>query len=323
MQKKSAADVKFTRDKTGRSRFSFPRTGPLNIVLRGNKFFRATCYNHYDDLAPILKDGKARGEHSAIIVSDNGPDWNKNAIKTLMLVGRLWRDLNLDYVCLTAYASKDSRFNMIEHAWAPVNSWLVGLCLSECVPGETDPPDKQSQLSESERVKKEKVVLDNAIEDVKRCLQGHKYDGFPVTITGVTSGTEHVYNDEAEVAEIKKAHLTVIKKNPQLQERAKEFQFLQRNAVQRRYTLEFVKCTLPECEHCTEHPVQSVKLMTFLRETGNCVLSPVLGVDPQGNDDAHFLSWRDLAAAVFEGKLQRPGLDEGLPSTGYDGPKSM
>lgn len=293
-------------DKDGTARFNYPRTGTLYISLRGNKFFKATAYNHYDDLRPILEDAQRRGQNSAIIICDNGPDWGKYSVKVAMCAGRLWRDLGLDYLCLVAYSSGDSRFNMVEHAWAPTTAWLAGLCLSATLPGETTTPDKQTDLTPEEREAKEKKVLDTAIDKVKRCLDGKQFDGFPVYATAVPSGSKHIYDDEKTVEKLKEARVTIINKNNELKEKAKEYKFLDSHAVTRRYVLEFVKCDDERCEHCQSRPVKSNKLMTFLRKTGGCLLPPML------RPDGHYMPWREMADKVFQGDLEIPELDNEL-----------
>ena len=65
-------------------------------------------------------------------------------------------------------AAEDSHFNMVQHAWAIMNLWLVGKCLSETMLGESIAPDTQSNLTEIECKDKEKIVLENAIGDVKK-----------------------------------------------------------------------------------------------------------------------------------------------------------
>ncbi len=293
-------------DQDGRARFNYARTGTLYITLRGNKFFRASAYNHYDDLRPIIEEAQRQGKNSVIIVCDNGPDWTKNSVKVAMCAGRLWRDLGLDYICLIAYSAGDSRFNMIEHAWAPTTSWLAGLCLSATLPGETLTPDKQAGLTTGERITKEKRVLDNAIDKVKRCIDGKEYDGFPVFVTAIQSGSKHVYDDEEAVDQLTKAQVTLIKKSEELKEKAKEYTSLCQHAVQRRYVLEFMKCENEQCEHCRTRPVESAKLMTFLRATGGCLLPP------KAEPGDHFMSWRELATEAFHGSLELPELDYGL-----------
>ena len=115
--------------------FQYPRTGPLTVCLRGNKFSRASVCNHYADLLPLLRNVRDRDDkNAAFIVSDNGPDWKKSSLKVIMMMGRLWRDLGLDYLCIVSYAPGDSRFNMIEHSWVPMTMWLTGLQLSDKVP---------------------------------------------------------------------------------------------------------------------------------------------------------------------------------------------
>ena len=96
MELKDLSDsIKFKTDKFGRLGFRFPRTGHLYITLRGNKFFKSTAFNHYDDLLPLIREIRdSQGKFGCIMVCDNGPDWKKLSLKVMIVVGRLWRDLN-------------------------------------------------------------------------------------------------------------------------------------------------------------------------------------------------------------------------------------
>ena len=299
----------FKTDGLGRVAYRFPRTGQLHIILRGNKFFKSTAFNHYDDLLPLIAEARdSENKYACVILCDNGPDWQKFSLKVIFVVGRLWRDLNLDYICLVSYCAGDSRYNMIEHAWAPVTKWLVGLTLSEKVPGEATAPDRQTQLSDDELKEKETIVLENAMKNIEKCLQNREFDGFPVKTSSVRCGSSHTYKDEATIEKLSKAQVTIIDKDPAQQATNKEFQFLQRHSIQRRYTLEFIKCQDDSCEFCSSRPMRAKKQITFLREAGGCLFVPTQSMDfPE-----HFNTWHELATDAMKGQSTLTKLDQGL-----------
>ncbi|XP_038052645.1 uncharacterized protein LOC119725325 [Patiria miniata] len=228
-----------------------------------------------------------------------------------MTMGRLWRDLHLDYFCILGYAPGDSRYNMIEHCWAPVTTWLTGLQLSDTIPGEDKNPEAQSKLSEEDRARKNATVLDNAIRDVHKCLDGKMYDSFKVTAVAMDSSSTHHYSDEAKVEELSDASVKKIKADIVLTELAAEYKFLASHSVQRTYQLEFVKCQDSQCHHCSNHPVRAKKLLTFLREFGGGHgFTPV----PSDKVPGHFFTWQEMASKAVTGKLKIPALDEGVHS---------
>ena len=63
------------------------------------------------------------------------------------------------------------------------------------------------------------------------------------------------------------------------------------------------------CDHCSSTPVQSKKLMTFLREfAGGCQFTP----EKSERFHGHFKTWEEMASLSTIGKLQPQTLDEGL-----------
>ena len=105
-------------------------------------------------------------KHAVSITCDNGPDWSHKSPLTQMYMGRIWRDLNLDYLVLVSYAPGHSADNMIEHEWAPLGKFLVGVTLPATLPGDNLPPCRQSGLTSDIKEKKEAKVLDNAIDQL-------------------------------------------------------------------------------------------------------------------------------------------------------------
>lgn len=300
-------------DKLGRRHLIYPRTGPLTLCLRGNKFHRASVYNHHTDLTPLLRSvcGKGR-RNAAVIVSDNGPDWKRNSVKVVLMMGRLWRDLELDYLNIVSYAPGDSRFNMIEHSWAPLTMWLTGLQLLAIVPGEQKSPEEQTNLSSKERRRKDAAVLDAAISDVQRCLKGRIFDSFQAKTVPVKSASSHIYSDESTIDELTDASKKKIASSNSLKTLAEEYKFLCKHSVQRSYQLEFVKCQETTCRHCSSKPIRARTLMTFLREFGGgCCFTP------QSSDKypGHYKTWEEMASLATARKLKKMDLDEGLSSS--------
>lgn len=302
---------KYRHDKLGRLHFNYPRTGPLSIYLRGNKFHKASVYNHHEDLKQLIQRVNEKdGKYAAVIISDNGPDWKKHSLKVVQMIGRLWRDLNLDYLCIVAYSPGDSRFNMVEHSWAPLTMWLTGLQLKASLPGEEKTPQEQTKLTQQERETKEAIVLDTAIDDVHRCLEGRVYDSFPLNIVPVPCrSTQHT--DEAKIEELTNASLLKIQRDDSLSSLAEEFQFLSRHSAQRSFQLEFVKCESSSCGHCSKRPIRAKKLITFLREFADGYnFTP----KPSEQHPDHFMAWHEMAQRATAGTLQFADVDEGLES---------
>ena len=114
----------------------------------------------------LIKEKQKSGANSAVLIVDGGPDWSVKFTTTLMALGRLWRDNQLDHLVAVSYAPYQSRFNPIERAWSPRSNDLTGLRLSATLDGETVPPSMQSGLSEDDALRKEAVVHDLAITTV-------------------------------------------------------------------------------------------------------------------------------------------------------------
>lgn len=79
---------------------------------------------------------------------------------------------------------------MVEHSWAPLTMWLTGLQLRATIPGEGKTPQEQTNLTPKEREIKEAAVLNTAINDVHRCLEGRVYDSQPATFKIVTDNVD-------------------------------------------------------------------------------------------------------------------------------------
>jgi hypothetical protein len=164
-----------------------------------NSFQKDSALTHHGDLYTLLQPLTEK-KKAVTIVSDNGPDWHRNSAKTFLAMGRLRRDFKLDYLLLVSYAPGDSKFNPIEHSWAPITIWWSGLVL----------PAPAHQPTEA--------VMNNAMNTLQASLNDKSYDGFPITTSYIAceSPTEAIYNEEADIDRLSKASMRAINSDEKL-----------------------------------------------------------------------------------------------------------
>ena len=119
------------------------------------------------------------------IICDGGPDWSKKFTPNLINFGRLWKNLKIDVLVLTCYAPGHSRFNPIEHCWAPISKKLTGVTLPISVSEDVPSPWKDNTLVEEEKIKSKREVLDHAIDTCKKYWHNKRYDSFPIKVFSV------------------------------------------------------------------------------------------------------------------------------------------
>jgi len=117
-----------------------------------------------------------------------------------------------------------SRYNPIEHLWAPCSKWLAGVSFSPCVEGENTPPPYQT-ISAAEKEEKEKLVFEKALSDLNSYWDGKTHDGFHVTSRGVTEAYLTQYKDFGEVKEMLKSSNRAIKASKQKEELLDEWKY--------------------------------------------------------------------------------------------------
>ena len=109
---------------------------------------------HLQEILQPIVNYENRG--AVTIIYDGGPDWSTKFTPNLINYGQLWSimvnygSLNLDVLILTCYAPGHSRFNSIEHCWAPLSRMLTGVTLPISLK-EISPWEK-TNLSEPERI---------------------------------------------------------------------------------------------------------------------------------------------------------------------------
>ena len=143
------------RDELGRERISWPRTGQVSVYLYASLFYSSTSALHASHLEEILKPiVECENKGAVTILCDGGPDWSPKCTPNLINYGRLWKRLKLDVLVLTCYAPGHSRFNPIEHCWAPLSKKLTGVTLPISLCEDIPSPWVENGLSNEERLKK-------------------------------------------------------------------------------------------------------------------------------------------------------------------------
>ncbi len=276
----------YIHDKLGRLHIKYSRTGPLYVVNRATPFHSSNAESHANDLTFILQDPNVRGNKNAVaIIADGGPDWSVKSLFTFIYMGRLWRDLHLDYLALLNFAPGHSVENPIEHKWSPLSKWLASVTLPIVLEGESVPPMRQTELTEAERTNKLAKVFDNAIETL--CSYWNKtHDGHPVIPIPYPCFKQGIpYNDHDLVAKLLKSGINAARADPQLEAIRQEWILFAKHCVRRTYLVEFIRCESVNCSTCTPLRPQT-PFMEYIREVGQ-LPTPV----PSKAHPGHYCTW--------------------------------
>ena len=55
------------------------------------------------------------------VIADGGPDWSTGSLSNAIYYFRLWKGCNLDMLCITSFAARNSAYNPFEHLRAPLS----------------------------------------------------------------------------------------------------------------------------------------------------------------------------------------------------------
>ena len=206
-------------------------------------------------------------KNSVLLVSDNGPDWSPRSPQTFYHLGDLWFKENLDCLVLVSYMAGHSRFNMVEHAWAPLTRALTGVTLPNTLDGEAKAPADQTNLTTEEVCEKEIKVFDCAIDILNGYWSEVTFDGYPVHSIKVPCGEIHHNEKDENYQFLCKAGIQELTSKPEYQEKRRHLNFLGRHATVRSYGIEFYKCDHEDCTYCSQSPIKSKRLFNTLKST--------------------------------------------------------
>ena len=131
---------------------------------------------HKEDLEQIVDIGRSKGKSILSLVVDDGPDWSLKSLTTFIALGQLWKEKALDALLVMTYAPGLSKYNPIEWQWAPRSRDLSGIILPVCLPGDSEPPAKQTDLIIEQREEKQKAVHKAAAQQLCQIWNGKSYD---------------------------------------------------------------------------------------------------------------------------------------------------
>ena len=213
-----------------------------------------------------------------IIKADDGDDYSIRSQHNIHLLGRLWRDLELDMIVFIKNAPGDSKYNEVEHLWGFLTPKLAGIMLSrELSNAEREEFDEEvDDLEDYEN----RTIMDRAVVQVSNLLQDLKFDGQDVNVVTITIAAKSVkigdkeyslntYNDFEKVQEFYKVTKKQLssRKN-KFQEVQREAKLFQKNMDNRTRGVIFRKCCPmlgeSECKSCQLKPVQAREAMKIL-----------------------------------------------------------
>ena len=142
---------------------------------------------------------------------------------------------------------------------------LNSIILPSVLEGDSEPPCKQSNLSESEMKSKEAKVLDNAMELVTR-----KYwDGAMFNNSEVHSRFRPSMPDEGQFQEYKEVHKIVTGSKNTLRSSlvATELRFMLKHIERKSHEITFRKCFLASCDHSSSNPIVSVNAWEYMKDS--------------------------------------------------------
>lgn len=156
--------ITFRLDDNGRKMIKTERRGHLEVFVTIDRYVKSTSTRHINHLHEIFRKEKmlTMGKKNLSLVADNGPDW-KFGPGTMFDLGRLWISLDLDSLVVVHYAPFCSRLNYIERLWPQLTHATKTVTLPITLPGHVLPPSAMTWLKRSERKRKLKQVLVNAL----------------------------------------------------------------------------------------------------------------------------------------------------------------
>ena len=295
------------KDSLRRPHLKTPHTGPAAIYIRAAKLCSSTSETYCNDLKPMIHEVQKKGRTIVTIIADSGPDWSTASLLNAIFFMRLWRDCNLDMLCICSYAARFSANNPIEHLWAPMSKKLNSVRISAIAEGDNKPPCQLTSLSSEEQKKKEVEVFNRVITEL--CTTHWKdatFDSFPVIAIPVSS-EDHSSSDHDRIHEFLKAPLGRLKQYPDLLE---EMKFMLAHIQRHRNEIVYMKCQNPTCEHCTNNPPTATEF--FSQEK---LFSPM----PSQLHEGHYCTFLEMCSKLPN---ELGILDCGMPSAANSDLKS-
>ena len=186
-----------------------------------------------------------------------------------MYWGRLWKELNISRLFCITYPTRHSAYDLIQHAWSPMNNALT-LVIAATHPTEDQPPIRQTCLAKDELENKTAIMLNNVSNTLKEYWDNLTYNANPVIPIPMTSKNKSSkYKDDAAVKKLVNATVKNLESNEEpFALLRKEFKFYCRHINRRRSFLSVIKCHFfknddQDCQGCRHSPPSNCKTFKF------------------------------------------------------------
>lgn len=267
--KKAFKHVNLRKDRLGRFKIDWPRSGPLNVKLFPSRLIESTNVMHAHHLFNVISnEKKTKNVVNVIAIADGGPDWSVKGILNFISMGFLWMDTCLDLLIIQSYAPGHSRFNPIERSWSFLTKKIVGVILPDTINGEVPKPTDSEGWME---------VLDRATETCAKFWNNKIYDSFPINI-------ETVLSNNANIKPLKEKHKLIkeftnctkkqLTENEQFKDLRETYTFLVKHSNRKPFQLEFLRCSDPGCYHCKTLPERENDFLKMIRNFGGSCPTP-------------------------------------------------
>ena len=117
------------KDTIDREHVRTNRSGDGYNFLASSQTNPSTIQSHLNDITSFLEAHPQHKKFILTIIADDGEDWSLRSEKTLHYLGKFFKDQNLVRINFVKYAPGQSRYNMIERAWANMTPHLAHLIL--------------------------------------------------------------------------------------------------------------------------------------------------------------------------------------------------
>ena len=299
-------------DELDRKHVKYPHTGPSIIYLRNNIFHENTCLEHVNDLFPIFLESIKKKKSVLFLISDDGPDYNPNSVKNLLLYARLFKKTKVNMFGITSYAAGWSALNPIEHLWSKCSNKLTSVHLDSSVREDGIPPCKDTSINKDERKSQEKILLERGAKDISAYWSELTFDGHAVVPIPVDCDGRpgDFLKDATDICNFLGAGIRDIKSNKH-KEVLKLFKFAAKHVDRRKNEITFRKCQFfnkTPCNFCQHNPPTAENVLGNLEKTNGQMYEPT----NSASDEDHYLTFLEMFHAENKSNFSKP--NEHLPS---------
>ena len=124
------------KDKAHRERYSKPGATKLYVTLRAFRYGGPSARDHVDDFYMMVRSKMSKPLVGAVIIVDNGPDFNINRALVQHLWVEVWKKLTWACLSVVSNVAGWSSVNPIETMWGPMTKAVGNTVLGRSADGD-------------------------------------------------------------------------------------------------------------------------------------------------------------------------------------------